>query len=243
MGAHGMLRLLLRTLAAAALGQTVLKSEVRDFEELWAQRRAQGLRLTHLDFPPYAEGECTRLIGEINNQARYAPTPLQRAPYRCAPVQVPLSCMADRVKRLFLLAQARAATRCPIRPPPFPPHEPRAQDAWAIAAEATAKLGEKAENPGPAVSSLLQQWEGIASADGAPVAGSRAEGRRESADSPEDAREGGAFLETAAGASPLAPMGVPQMAELVRRLEWVLAETAAEVSQLDPDKPSTGVPS
>ena len=237
-----MLRSLLRTLAAAALGQTVLKSEVRDFEELWAQRRAQGLRLTHLDFPPYAEGECARLIGEIN-QARYAPAPLQCAPHRCAPVQVPLSCMADRVRRLFLLAQARAATRCPRRPPPFPPHEPRAQDAWAIAAEATAKLGEKAENPGPAVSSLLQQWEGGADADGAAVAGSRAEGRREGADSPEDAREGGAFLETAAGASPLAPMGVPQMAELVRRLEWVLAETAAEVSELDPDKPSTGVPS
>ena len=73
-----------------------------DFYELEAQRRAQGLRLTHYDYPPYGETQCKTLI----DVQPWSPGG-----------QIPFSCMMDRLKRLYLLAQ----------------------DTWALGSELRAK--------------------------------------------------------------------------------------------------------
>ena len=157
-----------------------------------------------------------------------------------------------RAQTLPPRAGARRDAGAAPTPAPHPPGRltrARAQDAWAIAAEAQAKLGERADNPSAKLSSLLQEAEGGAAAGGAAAAGAAA-GSRAAAE-PADAADagGGAFLQASAtaGASPLSPTtplsptSVPQMAALVRRLELMLGEAASEVATLDPDKP-TGVP-
>lgn len=173
-----------------------------DFYALEAQRRAQGLRLTHYDYPPYGETQCKTLI----DVQPWSPGG-----------QIPFSCMMDRLKRLYLLAQ----------------------DTWALGSELRAKQVALADDPSALIAGLLQVGEGP-EATAERAAAALEEERAAAAE--RILAETAAFLqmESQAAARPLAPINIPQIQKLMKGLLWMLKECATMIDMVSRTNGVTG---
>lgn len=174
-----------------------------DFFELEKQRVAQGLRLTHYDYPSYGEAECKTLI---DDQA-WAPGG-----------QIPFSCLMDRLKRLYLIAQ----------------------DIWSLGSEASMKQTALADDPTPLIAGL-QTEEGAEATGGATQLEDalRAAGRASQARLLE---ETAAFLQMESQAQPVAPINIPQIQKLMRGLLFILREANEMVDKVKSGNGVTGAP-
>ena len=200
------------TLLHSASAQTTPPERV-DFFELEKRRAEQGLRMTHYDYPAYGETECKTLI----DVQAWSPGG-----------QIPFSCLMDRLKRIYLLAQ----------------------DIWSLGAEARMKQTALSEDPSPITSQDLQLEEGPeetatveeGSANLPLEERLRAAGR---AAQEELLAETASFLEMqsqAAPGQPIAPINIPQIQKLMRGLLFMLREASEMVEKTKSSNGVTGLP-
>ena len=213
---------LLVALCRAVAGSSAAPDERFDFYDLEKQRAQQGLRMTHYDYPAYGETECKHLI----DVQPWSPGG-----------QIPFSCLLDRMKRLYLIAQ----------------------DIWCIGSESRMKQTALDDDPSP-LTAGLQLEEGpeqspLRAAGGATQEAEsplRAAGRAaREAESPlraagraareELMAEAASFLQMhseAAPGKPVAPINIPQIQKVMRGLLFMLREAN---EMIDHVKNSNGV--
>jgi len=203
-------------------GSSAAPDERFDFYDLEKQRAQQGLRMTHYDYPAYGETECKHLI----DVQPWSPGG-----------QIPFSCLLDRMKRLYLIAQ----------------------DIWCIGSESRMKQTALDDDPSPLTAGLqleegpeqspLRAAGGAAQEAESPL---RAAGRAaREAESPlraagraareELMAEAASFLQMhseAAPGKPVAPINIPQIQKVMRGLLFMLREAN---EMIDHVKNSNGV--
>ena len=213
---------LLVALCRAVAGSSAAPDERFDFYDLEKQRAQQGLRMTHYDYPAYGETECKHLI----DVQPWSPGG-----------QIPFSCLLDRMKRLYLIAQ----------------------DIWCIGSESRMKQTALDDDPSPLTAGLqleegpeqspLRAAGGAAQEAESPL---RAAGRAaREAESPlraagraareELMAEAASFLQMhseAAPGKPVAPINIPQIQKVMRGLLFMLREAN---EMIDHVKNSNGV--
>ena len=204
---------LLVALCQSAAGSTAAPDERFDLYDLEKQRAKQGLRMTHYDYPAYGETECKHLI----DVQTWSPGG-----------QIPFSCLLDRMKRLYLIAQ----------------------DIWCIGSEARMKQNALADDPTPLTAGLLQLEEGptesaLRAAGGAVREGEsplRAAGR---AAREELMAEAASFLQMhseAAPGKPVAPINIPQIQKVMRGLLFMLREADGMIEHVKNSNGVVGAP-
>lgn len=203
---------LLVALCRATASSSSSPDERFDFYDLEKQRAQQGLRMTHYDYPAYGETECKHLI----DVQPWSPGG-----------QIPFSCLLDRMKRLYLIAQ----------------------DVWCIGSESRMKQNALGDDPSPLIAGLqLEEGPGESPLRAAGRAAQdmenplRAAGR---AAREELMAEAASFLQMHSEASPgkpVAPINIPQIQKVMRGLLFMLREANEMVEHVKNSNGVVGAP-